>query len=93
MLFMVIEHFKGGNAQAIGERFARDGRMLPDGVAYISSWIDEPRARCFQLMEAAHARMLDAWIDRWADLAEFEVVPVVTSQEYWAKVAGARSQL
>ena len=93
MLFMVIEHFQGGDARAIGERFARDGRMLPDGVAYISSWIDEPRARCFQLMEAADGRMLDVWIERWSDLAEFEVIPVVTSQEYWAKISDTRSQL
>jgi hypothetical protein len=29
MLFMVIERFKNGSTKLIGERFARDGRMLP----------------------------------------------------------------
>jgi hypothetical protein len=91
MLYMVIERFKGGDPRPVGERFARKGRMLPDGVAYLSSWIDESHARCFQLMEAADAGMLDGWIDRWSDLAEFEVIPVLTSQEYWTKLGGTRS--
>jgi hypothetical protein len=83
MLFMVIEHFRSGPA-AVRERFVRDGRMTPEGVLYHASWVDAARARCFQIMEAEDVRMLDAWTKCWADLVDFEIVPVMTSQEYWA---------
>jgi uncharacterized protein DUF3303 len=84
MLFMVIEQFKSGDPIPVRERFVRDGRMLPQGVIYHSSWIDPAKARCFQLMEANDLDMLDEWIRRWCDLVDFEIIPVVTSQEYWA---------
>jgi hypothetical protein len=84
MLFMVIEHFKGGDPRAIGERFARNGRMLPECVSYHASWIDSPGARCFQVMEARDPELLNAWVGRWDDLIDFEIVPVVTSGEYWS---------
>ena len=82
MLFMVIEHFK--NPEEIGARFAAKGRMLPEGVIYQGSWIDAPRARCFQIMEAKDLDALQGWTARWADLMDFEIVPVLTSPEYWA---------
>jgi hypothetical protein len=84
MLFMVIERFKDKDPAPIGERFARQGRMLPDGVVYHASWIEPAECRCFQLMEADDRTKLDAWASRWADLADFEIVPVLTSQDYWA---------
>jgi hypothetical protein len=89
MLFMVMERFDPG---PVGERFRRCGRMMPEGVEYIQSWIDtserapglaDGRVRCFQLMEAPDAASLRPWIDAWADLGEFEVVAVVASQGYW----------
>jgi Protein of unknown function (DUF3303) len=86
MLFMVIERFKQGDRRPIGERFKQRGRMLPEGVAYHASWVDSAGARCFQVMEAPHARLLDAWIARWDDLIDFEVVPVLTSADFWATV-------
>jgi len=86
MLFMVIEHFKGGDPQPIGERFARSGRMLPEGVSYQASWVDSPGARCFQVMEAPGPDLLNIWVSRWNDLIDFEIVPVVTSGEFWAAV-------
>lgn len=76
MLFMVIEHFKQGDPRPIGERFKRSGRMLPEGVAYHASWVDSAGARCFQVMEAPHAQLLDPWLACWDDLIDFEVVPV-----------------
>jgi hypothetical protein len=85
MQFMVIERFKNGDASSIGERFLREGRMLPEGVTYHASWVDAAGARCFQIMEAPHAEALDEWVSRWDDLAEFEIVPVATSSEYWSK--------
>jgi hypothetical protein len=86
MLFMVIEQFRNGDPLRVRERFQRDGRMLPEGVIYHASWIDPAHARCYQLMEAADAQALDAWTARWNDLVNFEIVPVVAPQEYWAKV-------
>ena len=85
MLFMVIERFKNGDIKAIGERFARDGRMLPPGVTYHVSWVDAEGGRCFQIMEADSVESLVEWVRGWEDLLEFEIVPVVTSAEFWSK--------
>src|SRR5271156_4182910 len=86
MLLMVIERFKNGDAGPIGERFRRDGRMLPEGVVYHASWIDPAGARCSQLMEAPDAESLAAWTSRWDDLVEFEVVSVLPSADFWSKI-------
>ena len=85
MLFMVIETFRNGDAKAVGDRFRRDGRMLPPDVIYHTSWMDEESMRCYQIMEAPHPQSLNPWIERWKDLVEFEVVPVVTSSEFWSR--------
>ncbi len=84
MLFMVIEHFRNNDPQPVRERFTHSGRMMPEGVHYHASWIDAERARCFQLMEADAAAALAPWIAAWSDIVEFDVVPVVTSAEFWA---------
>lgn len=86
MLFMVIEHFHAGATSRIRERFTTQGRLLPDGVAYLVSWIDPQRHRCFQVMDAPDAERLAEWTGRWADLIDFEVVPVQTSQEFWTTI-------
>jgi hypothetical protein len=86
MLFMVIERFRSGDAQAVGERFKRDGRMMPEGVVYHASWMDPENARCFQVMEAPNLELLNVWTRQWDDLVEFEIIPVVTSAEFWARV-------
>jgi len=86
MLFMIIEHFKSGDLTTVGDRFQRSGRMLPEKVVYHASWIDARNARCFQIMEAPDRESLEPWIAAWADLVEFEVVPVKTSAEFWATV-------
>ncbi|MFY9561970.1 MAG: DUF3303 family protein [Terriglobales bacterium] len=88
MLFMVIERFKGGDPKPIGARFRREGRMLPEGVVYQASWIDPVAGRCFQIMEAPSLESLDEWVRRWNDLVDFEIVPVVTSAEFWARAQG-----
>jgi hypothetical protein len=85
MLFMVIERFKPGSQALIGERFKRNDRMLPDGVAYHASWVEPNGTRCFQIMEAASPELLQAWADRWFDLVDFEIIPVQTSVEFWEK--------
>lgn len=91
MLFMVIERFKDGTAGSAGERFQRQGRMLPDGVVYHASWIEPSGSRCFQVMEAASPEALGVWTARWDDLVEFEIVPVLTSKEFWERKSGPGS--
>lgn len=83
MLFIVIEHFKNADPAPVRERFVRDGRMLPEGVVYKASWVDAAKARCFQLMEAPESATLKEWTQRWNDLVDFEIVPVVAAKEYW----------
>jgi hypothetical protein len=85
MLFMVIERFKHGDAGPIGKRFKLSGRMLPEGVTYHASWVDSEGTRCFQLMETLHPELLNTWVSRWEDLVDFEIVPVLTSADFWAK--------
>lgn len=86
MLFMVIERFKDRNAQAVYRRFRDQGRMAPEGLTYVGSWIGANFETCFQLMECDDARLLQAWVLQWRDLIEFEFVPVVPSQETRATV-------
>lgn len=81
MLFMVIERFKHRDAQAVYRRFVEKGRMAPEGLTYVGSWIEANFDRCFQLMECDDARLLQQWVTRWQDLIEFEFIPVVPSKE------------
>ncbi|MGO8993760.1 MAG: DUF3303 domain-containing protein [Polyangiaceae bacterium] len=79
MLFMVIERFKGRDAKAVYTRFAEKGRMQPEGLRYVGSWIEEGFDRCFQVMECDDVKLLHEWADHWKDLMDFEIVPVLTS--------------
>jgi Protein of unknown function (DUF3303) len=81
MLFMVIERFRNRDAKAVYRRFRDQGRMMPDGLRYVGSWIEPSFDRCFQLMECSDARLLQEWVINWSDLTEFEIVPVVPSEE------------
>ena len=72
MLYMVVEHFRGGNAKPVYERYAERGRLLPDGLEYVSSWLSDDNSRCFQLMRTDDAELLDVWMARWSDLVDFE---------------------
>jgi hypothetical protein len=81
MLYMVVETFNGGDAAPVYRRFRDAGRMMPDGLKYISSWVDTRFARCFQLMECDDPALLDQWASHWRDLADFEIIPVVPSAE------------
>jgi len=86
MQFMVIERFDPRKLKDLYQRFAEKGRMLPEGVAYINSWIDEPVSTCYQLMEAASLEKISEWTRLWEDLAVFEVIPVISSAEARDKV-------
>jgi hypothetical protein len=78
---MVVEHFKNKDAVAVYRRFRDSGRMMPEGMSYVSSWIDETMERCYQLMETDDRRLLDQWMANWKDLMDFEVYSVITSKE------------
>ena len=86
MLYVVIEHFKGRDAVEVYRRFREKGRMMPDGLKYIDSWIEPSYDRCFQLMETDDPTLFGQWIDNWDDLMDFEIVPVATSVETRATI-------
>jgi hypothetical protein len=78
---MVVEKFKNGDARAIYGRIREQGRMLPDGLKYVDSWVEANLQRCFQLMECEDSRLLQEWVSRWQDLVDFEIVPIVPSKQ------------
>ncbi|MBK7374329.1 MAG: DUF3303 domain-containing protein [Ferruginibacter sp.] len=86
MVYMIIERFHPGKVKELYKRFDERGRMLPEGVHYINSWINEEVSVCYQVMESSSEEKLKEWISHWNDLAGFEVIPVITSAEAKAKV-------
>ena len=87
MLFLIIEIFKNQDPVPVYRRFRDRGRLAPEGVRYVSSWVTEDLERCFQVMEADSRQLLDEWLANWNDLVEFEVYPVISSNEAAARVA------
>lgn len=85
--FMIIEHFRGSDAGPVYARFRAEGRLAPDGLEYVASWVTEDLARCYQVMRCDDPALLEQWMARWRDLVDFEVVPVVTSAEASARVS------
>ena len=81
MLFMVVEKFKNHNAKQVYRRVQEKGRMLPQGLHYVDSWVASDFDCCFQLMETKDAVLFRKWMEKWEDLIEFEVIAVVTSEE------------
>jgi len=86
---MVVEHFRNKDAVAVYRRFREKGRMAPEGLLYVSSWVDHKLERCYQLMETSDRSLLDAWMANWSDLVEFEVYPVIPSKEAAERIAAA----
>ncbi|KFC75606.1 hypothetical protein FG93_00627 [Bosea sp. LC85] len=87
MLFMVIEHFDQARVKDIYRRFHERGRMMPDGLCYVDSWIQADLARCFQVMECDDVAVLQEWVLEWSDLARFEIVPLASSKATAAAIA------
>jgi uncharacterized protein DUF3303 len=81
VLFMIIERFRNGDPVPIYRRFRERGRLAPEGLAYISSWVTQDLTTCYQVMETRDRILLDSWMASWTDLTEFEVIPVITSAE------------
>jgi hypothetical protein len=88
MLFMVIETFRNQDAKAVYRRFRDHGRMLPDDVTFVGSWVAADLGRCFQLMQAADITLLQRWVAEWSDLIDFEIVPVVAGKDTAAALGG-----
>ena len=86
MLYMILEDFKNQDARPVYRRFQAQGRLAPEGLTYLSSWVDEQFHRCFQLMETDDRSLLDQWMANWNDLVDFEVFPVLPSSEAAAKI-------
>jgi hypothetical protein len=80
-IYMIVEHFRNGGAAPVYRRFRERGRMAPEGLNYISSWVTPDMTRCYQVMEASDQELLDQWMANWRDLVEFEVHQVITSKE------------
>lgn len=86
MLFMIVEDFRG-DPVPVYRRFRDRGRLAPDGLRYVNSWVTRDLQRCYQVMECDDPGLLQQWIERWSDIADFEVIPVVTSAEAAAAMA------
>jgi hypothetical protein len=86
-VYMVIENFKNGDAVPVYRRFRERGRMAPAGLSYVSSWVNDKLDRCYQLMETEDRGLLDQWMANWSDLVDFEVHPVITSNQAAEKIA------
>jgi Domain of unknown function (DUF3303) len=87
MLYMIVEHFKNGDPVPVYRRFRDRGRMAPETLRYVSSWVTPEMTTCYQLMECESRDLLDQWVTRWRDLVDFEVVPVITSAEALERIA------
>ncbi|MFX0203704.1 MAG: DUF3303 domain-containing protein [Candidatus Hodarchaeota archaeon] len=87
MLYMIVEYFKNKDPKPVYRRFREHGRLTPEGLKYISSWVDDKMQQCFQLMETDDRRLIDEWISNWSDIIDFEVFPVISSKEAVEKIA------
>ncbi len=88
MLFMVIETFRNRDAKAVYRRFRDKGRMTPDGLDFVESWVAADLGRCFQIMACDDIALLQRWAAQWSDLIDFEIVPVLPGAETTQALAG-----
>ncbi|TXL82347.1 DUF3303 domain-containing protein [Vineibacter terrae] len=88
MLFMVIETFRNQDGKAVYRRLRDKGRMVPEGVTFVSSWVSADLGRCFQVMECDDVALLQRWVTAWSDLVAFEIVPVTAGKDTAAALAG-----
>ena len=81
MLFMVIESFRGQDAKSVYRRFRDKGRLMPDGIGFVGSWVTANLSRCFQIMECDDITLLQRWAAEWSDLVQFEILPIVSGKD------------
>ena len=87
MRYLIIEHFRDGDPRPVYRRFRDAGRLAPDGLTYVSSWVTSDLRHCYQVMECEDPRLIDEWMAQWRDLVDFECIPVITSAEAASAVA------
>lgn len=88
MTYMIVERFREGDPGPVYRRFREQGRLAPDGLRYVASWVTADLRQCFQVMECDDPKLLAEWTERWSDLVEFEILPVVSSAEAQKAVLG-----
>jgi Domain of unknown function (DUF3303) len=88
MLFMVVEDFRGRDRKSIYRRARDKGRIMPEGLRFVGSWVTADMGRCFQLMETEDIGLFQRWVAEWCDLTEFEIVPVIPGKDTAAALAG-----
>lgn len=81
MLYLVVEYFKNGDPLPVYRRFRERGRIAPEGLSYVTSWVTLNHDRAFQVMETDDADLLEQWMANWRDIVDFEVFPVISSKE------------
>lgn len=86
MQYVIIEHFRNGDAVPVYRRYRDRGRLAPDGLRYVASWVTQDFRRCFQIMECDDPALLESWMAQWRDLVDFEVIPAMTSAEAAAAI-------
>ena len=90
LTYMVVERFRNGDAAPVYQRFRDRGRLAPDGLTYVASWVDSTLRCCYQVMETADPALLEQWMERWRDLVDFEVHQVISSAEAAERVLPER---
>ena len=88
MMYMVIERYK--DKEAVYKRFREKGRMMPDGVSYVNSWVTTDGTTCYQINETQSEDLLRQWAAQWEDVTDFTFIPVISSQEMSEKMAGGK---
>ena len=83
---MIVERFRNRDPRPVYDRFRQRGRLAPEGLRYVGSWVTPDLTCCYQVMECDDRAHLDSWVAAWQDLVEFEIHPVITSAEAAARV-------
>jgi hypothetical protein len=84
--YLIIESYRSDKSHEIYQRFSEKGRMLPQGVEYVDSWVEMNMQKCYQIMRSESLGKLLIWTEQWKDLVDFEIIPVLTSEEVVQKL-------
>ena len=87
MHYLVVERFRDRDPVPVYRRFREKGRLMPEGLSYVSSWITDDLTTCYQVMETGDSALLEQWMAEWSDLMDFEVLPVLSSAEVQGRLA------